>query len=108
MLVVTFCLILGSKQVVLRKLFFFVLILTPEDSEDLVFCMRTKRSKLFEPRHDKKKQNGCAPSEDSDQPGHPPSLIRVFAVCSMGAKDPSFLQADSEDSDQTGRMPRVI
>ena len=25
-------------------------------------------------------QNDCAPSEDSDQPGHPPSLIRVFAV----------------------------
>ena len=25
-------------------------------------------------------QRGCAPSEDSDQPGHPPSLIRVFAV----------------------------
>ena len=25
-------------------------------------------------------QNGCAPSEDSDQLGHPPSLIRVFAV----------------------------
>ena len=24
-------------------------------------------------------QNECAPSEDSDQPGHPPSLIRVFA-----------------------------
>ena len=24
------------------------------------------------------------------------------------AKDPSFLQADSEDSDQTGRMPRLI
>ena len=23
---------------------------------------------------------GCAPSEDSDQPGHPPSLIRVVAV----------------------------
>ena len=26
------------------------------------------------------KQNDCAPSEDSDPPGHPPSLIRVFAV----------------------------
>ena len=26
-------------------------------------------------------QNECAPSEDSDQPGHPPSLIRVLAVC---------------------------
>ena len=25
-------------------------------------------------------QNECASSEDSDQPGHPPSLIRVFAV----------------------------
>ena len=25
-------------------------------------------------------QSGCVPSEDSDQPGHPPSLIRVFAV----------------------------
>ena len=23
----------------------------------------------------------CAPSEDSEQPGHPPSLIRVFPVC---------------------------
>ena len=28
---------------------------------------------------------GYAPSEDSDQPGHPPSLIRVFAVRSMGS-----------------------
>ena len=26
-------------------------------------------------------QCGCAPSEDSDQPGHLPSLIKVFAVC---------------------------
>ena len=26
-------------------------------------------------------QNDRALSEDSDQPGHPPSLIRVFAVC---------------------------
>ena len=25
-------------------------------------------------------QSGCAPSSDSDQPGHPPSLIRFFAV----------------------------
>ena len=30
-------------------------------------------------------QNGCAPSQDSDKPGHPPSLIRVFAVRSMGS-----------------------
>ena len=25
-------------------------------------------------------QSECAPSEESDQPGHPPSLIRVFTV----------------------------
>ena len=30
-------------------------------------------------------QNVFAPSEDSDQPGHPSSLIRVFAVCLMGS-----------------------
>ena len=30
--------------------------------------------------HDKTNKMACAPSEDSDQPGHPPSLIRVFAV----------------------------
>ena len=33
-----------------------------------------------EPLHDKTSKMACAPSEDSDQPGHPPSLIRVFAV----------------------------
>ena len=30
--------------------------------------------------HDKTNKLTCAPSKDSDQPGHPPSLIRVFAV----------------------------
>ena len=34
----------------------------------------------FEPPRDKTSKMACAPSEDSDQPGHPPSLIRVFAV----------------------------
>ena len=33
-----------------------------------------------EPPHDKTNKMACAPSKDSDQPGHPPSLIRVFAV----------------------------
>ena len=35
---------------------------------------------LNEPPHDKTNKVACAPSEDSDQPWHPPSLIRVFAV----------------------------
>ena len=33
-----------------------------------------------EPPHDKTNKMACAPSEESDQPGHPPSLFRVFAV----------------------------
>ena len=42
-----------------------------------------------EPSHDKTNKMACAPSQDSDQPGHPPSLIRVFTVrsmCSLGPK----------------------
>ena len=65
-------------------------------------------SKEYEPPRDKTNKMACAPSEDSDQPGHPPSLIRVFAFAQWVAKDPSFLHADSEDSDQTGQMPRLI
>ena len=67
-----------------------------------------KNKKKKEPPHDKTNKVACAPSEDSDQPGHPPSLIRVFAGAQSVAKDQSFLHADSEDSDQTGRMPRLI
>ena len=33
-----------------------------------------------EPRHDKTHKMIGVPREDSDQPWHPPSLIRVFAV----------------------------
>ena len=62
-----------------------------------------------------------APSEDSDQSGHPSSLIRVFVKTqiSLGihpvssessmyahleAKDLWFLRADSENSNQAGQM----
>ena len=46
----------------------------------------------------------CALCEDSDQPGHPTSLISL----SCALKDPRLLQTDSEDSDQNGQMPRPI
>ena len=36
---------------------------------------------LSEPQHDKTNKMACAPGEDSGQPGHPPTLISVFAVC---------------------------
>ena len=35
---------------------------------------------IIEPPHDKNNEMACAPSEDSDQPGHTPSLTKVFAV----------------------------
>ena len=38
-----------------------------------------------EPPHDKTNKMACAPSEDSDQPGHPPSPIRVFAMRSVSS-----------------------
>ena len=34
----------------------------------------------YEPQNDKTNKMTCESSEDSDQPGHPPSLIRVFTV----------------------------
>ena len=38
----------------------------------------------IKPPYDKTNRMTCAPGEDSDQLGHLPSLIRVFAVHSMG------------------------
>ena len=47
----------------------------------------------------------CAPSEDSDQPGHPPTLIFVCSVGSEGPMDVSCgeqrLRPDLADADHT-------
>ena len=40
------------------------------------FCI-----KVYEPQHEKTYLRTCAPWEDSHQPAHPFSLIRVFFVC---------------------------
>ena len=58
----------------------------------------------FESQHDKTSNMTCAPSDDSDQPGHSPSLTRLFAVRTKL----STHKAHGEDSDQTGQMPRLI
>ena len=44
------------------------------------FLYEASSISIYEPPHDKTIKVACAPSEDSDQPGHPPSLIRVFTV----------------------------
>ena len=53
-------------------------------------------------------QNDWALSEDSDQPGHPPGLIRVFTVRMKKDWILSYPLSASEVSDQTGRMHRLI
>ena len=48
------------------------------------------RKKHFEPQHNNTNKMTFVPSKDSDQPGHSPNLIRVFAVRSMGSLGPNF------------------
>ena len=38
------------------------------------------RRYIYKPPHDKTNKMACSPSEDPDQPGHPTSQIKVFAV----------------------------
>ena len=54
-----------------------------------------------EPPHDKTNKMICAPSEDSDQPGHLPSLSESSLCAQWVSKDPRFLHADSEDSESS-------
>ena len=51
--------------------------------KSLITCKSPKLGlwgKQIELPHDKTSKIACVPSEDSDQPGHPPILIRVIAV----------------------------
>ena len=57
----------------------------------------------YEPEHDKTNKMTCVPSEDSDQPVHPPGLIRVFAV----PLNQTYFRRTSK-TDQTEWMPRMI
>ena len=49
---------------------------------------------IIEPEHDKTNTVSCASSEDSDQPGHRHSLIRVFDVRSVGSYGPQVTACD--------------
>ena len=63
-------------------LLFSVLPLVPEEYCDPWLWHSLEIFSFFSCTYEpsRNKQNDCAPNEDSDQPGHPPSLIRVFAV----------------------------
>ena len=52
-----------------------------------------------------KPQNKCVPSEDSNLPGHPPSLIRVSAVCMKKAWVLSYPLSAQRRLIRLGRCP---
>ena len=54
--------------------------------------------------HDKTKM-ACVPSEDSDQPGHLPSLIRVRCALSGELRTHSFLMQTAKTLIRLGRCP---
>ena len=73
-------LLLAFNQVVLVFTFGTVNKKELEKKKNFLFCYYNLRGLLYKPVHDKTYKMACAPSQDSDQPGHPPSLIGIFAV----------------------------
>ena len=55
-------------------------------------------------QHKKTNKLTCAPREDSDQPGHLPSPIRIFAVRMKKVSVQNYQKKHSKDSDQTECM----
>ena len=51
----------------------------------------------FEPAHDETYNKTCATSEDSDQPAHPGSLIRVFTDCMCLLQLPGYPKRDERE-----------
>ena len=47
----------------------------------------------------------CVPCKDSDQPGHPHCLIRVFIVCSIGSKGPKLSSCGQRRLIRLGGFP---
>ena len=88
----------------------------PEDTflRDVAYMMNRIYSQslidilTIEPPHDKTNKMTCASSEDSDQPGHLPSLISLRCPHEESLGDLATHWAHSKDSDQTGQMPRLI
>ena len=50
-----------------------------------------------EPEHNKTYNKTCATSEDSDQPAHLPSLIRVFADRMCLLQPPDYSKRDKQE-----------
>ena len=68
---------------------------------------RSSIKSLYEPPHDKTNKMICASSEDSDQPGYPPSLISLRCLHEE-TLDPQLPIERTVKTDHTGWMPRLI
>ena len=65
------------------------------------FCRCLK----FESPHDKINKMACAPSEDSDQPGHLPSLISLHCVLNGQLKTQAFFMRTAKTVIRLGGCP---
>ena len=74
---------------------------------DLNFGFSGLVAPTFEPRHDKTNKMSVRPAKTQISLGIRPAWSESSLCAQWVAKDPTLLQADSEDSDQTGRMPRL-
>ena len=68
-------------------------------------CFVVSSMTLNEPPHHKTNKMACAPSEVLDQPGHPPSLIRVFAFRMKKAWVLSYPLSAQQRLIRLGRCP---
>ena len=73
----------------------------------LLILLESARPLINEPPHDKTSKMTCAPSEDSHQPGRPPSLIRIFAVNQLG-HPPSLIRVFAVRSMSAWRKLRSL
>ena len=72
-----------------------------------IFLPYSVKTKLNEPVHDKTNKMACVSSEDSDQPGHQPSLIRPFTVCMNKAWVLSYPLSAQRRLIRLGRCPGI-
>ena len=62
-----------------------------------MFIHYVNPSTLNPPAYDRTYDKTCATSEDSDQPAHQRSLIRVFAVCMCLLQSPGYRKRDTRE-----------
>ena len=74
------CVNISSEDSFSALQYYFQTVYIDYQKECNQFYVFTLLQCINEPPHDKTNKIACTPSVYSDQPGHPPSLIRVFGV----------------------------